>query len=87
MANLIKEDRYIYFVGSKRHSLRVQELVWGSAAWPGRFRIQVPASQERDGKKFYGKSALEVVERAIEYLYCHAPEAAAPSPLELNGPN
>lgn len=72
MAYLIKEDRYIYFVGAKKHALRVHELLWGSPAWPGRFRIQVPASKERDGKEFYGKSALEVVDRVIEYLYCHS---------------
>jgi hypothetical protein len=84
MANLVKEDRYIYFVGAKKHFLRVHELVWGSAAWPGRFHVHVPSSQERAGKEFYGKSALQVVDRAIEYLYCHAPESA-PSPVERNG--
>ena len=72
MAYLIKEDRYIYFVGAKKHTLRVHELLWGSPAWPGRFRIQVPASKERDGKEFYGKNALEVVDRVIEYLYWHS---------------
>jgi hypothetical protein len=81
MANLIKEDRYIYFFGTKKQFLRVQELVWGSTAWPSRFHIQTRASKERDSKNFYGKSALEVVNRAIEYLYCHAPEAtSSPTP-------
>ena len=75
MAYLIKEDRYTYLAGAKKHYLRVQELVWGSPAWPGRFRTQVPASKERDGKEFYGKNALEVVDRVIEYLYCHSSKA------------
>jgi hypothetical protein len=86
MANLIKEDRYIYLVGTTKHFLHVQELVWGSSAWPGRFHIQVRATREREGKNFYGKTALEVVQKAIEYLYCH-PVKAETTAIELNRSN
>jgi hypothetical protein len=48
--------------------LRVEELVWGSTTWPERFRVRVPAARTRNSRKFYGTTAREAVERAIEYL-------------------
>lgn len=68
MAELIKEERYIFLAGTKEYDFRVQELVWGSTAWPERFRIQVSITPTRSAKKFYGMTAREAVERAIEYL-------------------
>jgi len=68
MAELIREERYLFFSSTKEHVLRVQELLWGSPAWPERFRIHVHAYYRRDAKNFYGTTAREAVERAIEYL-------------------
>src|SRR5258708_34036690 len=69
MAYLIKEDRYIYFVGAKKHALRLHELLLRSPAWPGRFHIPVPASKDADGNEVSGESALEGVSRVNEYVY------------------
>jgi hypothetical protein len=44
MRELLKEERYVFFFGTKEHVLRVQELLWGSTAWPEKFRIHVRAS-------------------------------------------
>lgn len=68
MGDLIKEERCVFFVGTKEHVLRVEELVWGSTTWPERFRVRVPAARTRNSRKFYGTTAREAVERAIEYL-------------------
>jgi hypothetical protein len=68
MAELIKEERYIFVAGGKERVFRVEELVWGTIAWPERFRILVTDSPRRDGRKVYGMTAREAVERAIEYL-------------------
>jgi hypothetical protein len=81
MAELIREERYRFFAGTKEHVLRVQELLWGSPAWPERFRIHVHASYGRDGKNFYGTTAREAVERAIEYLSSPVFEAGPPPSL------
>jgi hypothetical protein len=82
MGDLIREERYLFFVGTKEHVLRVQELVWGSTTWPERFRICLPAAYTRDSKKFYGTTAREAVERAIEYLSSPVCEARlSPSPM------
>jgi hypothetical protein len=79
MAELIKEERYIFSVGTEEHVLRVQELVWGSTAWPEKFRIRLPASYRRDAKRFYGTTAGDAVERATEYLSSPLCEAEASS--------
>ena len=82
MGDLIREERYLFFVGTKEHVLCVQELVWGLTTWPERFRICVPAAYTRDSKKFYGTTAREAVERAIEYLSSPVYEARlSPSPM------
>jgi hypothetical protein len=44
MRELLKEERYVFFFGTKEHVLRVKELLWGSTAWPEKFRIHVRAS-------------------------------------------
>jgi len=82
MGDLIKEERYVFFVGTTEHVLRVEELVWGSTTWPERFRVHVSAVRTRDGRKFYGTTAREALERAIEYLSSPVCEARlAPSPV------
>ena len=68
MGELIKEERYVFYVGTKEHVLHVQELLWSSTGWPERFRIHVSAPYTRDGKNFYGTTAREALEQAIEYL-------------------
>lgn len=68
MSVLLKEERYILYSGMREYVIRVQELVGGDEAWPGRFRIELPASEERRAARFYGSSSSEVVERAIRYL-------------------
>jgi hypothetical protein len=86
MGDLIREERYIFSLGTQEQVLRVQELVWGSTAWPERFRVHVPAPYTRDGKKFYGTTAREVVERAIAYLSSQL-DGTAPSPLASHAAN
>ena len=68
MANLIREERYIFQIGTEEHILRVQEIISGADAWPERFRIKVPASHTREAKTFYGATSDEVVQRATEFL-------------------
>lgn len=75
MTELIREEQYIFIAGAKKYAFRVQELVWGSSAWPERFRIDVPESSTCDGKTFYGITAHEAIEQAIEYLSSPAFEA------------
>ncbi len=80
VGDLIKEERYFFFVGTNEHALRVEELVWGLTTWPEKFRVRVPAACTRDSKEFYGTTAREAVERAIEYLSSTVCEARlAPS--------
>ena len=86
MAELIKEERYIFFIGAKEYVLRVQELIKGPSLWPARFRIDVAASYSRAGRKFYGTTAQEVVERATEYLSLAVHEALS-RPLGLQALN
>jgi hypothetical protein len=81
MANLIKEERYIFQVGTEENILRVQELIWGSEPWSARCRIQVPASHTREAKSFFGATPQEAVERAAKYLSSSVPVSAiAPFP-------
>jgi hypothetical protein len=68
MATILKEERYIAYIGTEEHVLRVQELLGGSEAWPERFRVQIPASRERPSRTFYGSTGRGVVEQATEYL-------------------
>ena len=80
MAELLKEERYIFFLGTTEYVLRVQELIKGSSLWPERFRIQVAASYSRAGRKFYGTTSQEVVALATEYLSLAVPEALCSRP-------
>lgn len=68
MPELIKEERYILRVGTEEHVLRVQQLLQGSTPWSERFRIELPASRTRNARKFYGTTAREVVDLAVEFL-------------------
>jgi hypothetical protein len=86
MAELIKEERYIFVAGGKERVFRVEELVWGTIAWPERFRIYITESPTRDGRKVYGMTAREAVERAIEFLSSPAFEAE-PSPYKVHASN
>jgi hypothetical protein len=86
MAELTKEERFLFFVGTTEHVLRVQELLWGSTAWPERFRIHVHGSYRRDAKNFCRPTARQAVERAIAYLSSPVCEAW-PSPFGLHASN
>jgi hypothetical protein len=70
MATMVKEERYIFRLHGAEHELRVQELVWGSEVWPERFRVELPAPDDREAVAFYGATGREAVERAAEYLLC-----------------
>jgi hypothetical protein len=70
MAAMIKEERYIPYLGTEEYALRVQELLWGLEPWLERFRAQIPASAERNATTVYGSTGREVAERATEYLSC-----------------
>jgi hypothetical protein len=68
MGTIIKEERYIVYIGTEEHMLRVQELLRGLEPWPERFRAQIPASAERQATTVYGSTGREVVELATEFL-------------------
>ena len=70
MATMIKEQRYIVYIGTEEHVLRVQELLWGLESWPERFRVLLPTSREWTATTIYGSTARETAERAMEYLSC-----------------
>ncbi len=68
MATTIKEERYIVYIGTEEHVLRVQELLEGLEPWPERFRARIPASAERHATTVYGSTEREVVERSTQFL-------------------
>ena len=86
MGELIKEERYIFSQGPQEHVLRVQELLSGPVAWPERFCIHLPASHTQPAKKFYGTTAREAVDLAIEFLSSDSSEAGT-SPIRIRASN
>jgi len=68
MGNLIREERYVFQLGTEEHILRVEELIRGVERWPDRCRIRLAASHRRKAKTFYSATPREVVELATEYL-------------------
>ena len=68
MATILREERYIVSIGLEEHVLRVQQLISGSDSWPQRFRVQIPASEDRKANTMYGSTGKEVAERAVDYL-------------------
>src|SRR6267378_1961525 len=86
IAELIKEERYIFSIGTEEHVLRVQELVSGSTPWPEPFRTHLPASNFREARKFHGRTALAVADRATKYISSTVREVP-PSPRRSNSGN
>ncbi len=68
MSTLIKEEKYILYLGTEEHVLRVQNLVWGLEPWPEKFRALLPPSRRWTATVVYGSSGREAVERAMEYM-------------------
>jgi hypothetical protein len=68
MTMMIKEEKYILYLDTEEHVLRVQELVWGLEAWPEKFRALLPPSRRWTATMVYGSSGREAVERAMEYM-------------------
>lgn len=68
MADLIKEERYVFCVGTEEHFLRVQELISTPSHWPHVFRIRLAASCNRAARSFYGDTATAVLDMAVVYL-------------------
>ncbi len=68
MADLIKEERYIFCVGTQQYFLRVQELVSTRVGSLSDFRVQIAASCQRASRNFYGATASAVLEMAVAYL-------------------
>ena len=68
MATMIREEKYILYLDTEEHVLRVQELVWGLEPWPEKFRALLPASRRWTATMVYGSSGREAVEQAMEYL-------------------
>jgi len=62
---LLKEHRYMFLVGATDHVFRVEELVKGTAGWPGRFRLKLAASSLWEAQTFYGESCRDVAEKAF----------------------
>jgi hypothetical protein len=65
---LIKQERFICYLGMEQQVLRVDELISGSEQWPERFRSLLAASHTREAKTIYGSTAREAAERAVVYL-------------------
>jgi len=65
---LLKEHRYMFLVGATDHVFRVEELVKGTAGWPGRFRLKLAASSLWEAQTFYGESCRDVAEKACQFL-------------------
>jgi hypothetical protein len=72
MATMIKEEKYILYIGTEEYVLGVQELLWGLEAWPEKFRALLPESGEWTATTVYGSSGREAAERAMEYLSSYA---------------
>lgn len=68
MANLIREEQYVFQLGRDEHRLRVQEMIWGAEWWPEKCRVEVVCPRTGEEMKFYGVDAREAVERAVQYL-------------------
>ena len=68
MDTLIREERYISYIGTADYVLRVEELIRGPEPWPASFRIRLPASLHREAKTVYGGTARDAVEKAVEHL-------------------
>lgn len=65
---LLREHRFKFFARTEEFVFRVDELVDGIAAWPGRFRLQLPASPHTEAKTFYGASCEEVAGMAADFV-------------------
>jgi hypothetical protein len=69
MNNILREERYIVVVGAREHVFRIQELLSDNALCaPGRFRLDLPASDSYNARTFHGNSSLEVAKQAVDYL-------------------
>lgn len=68
MASLVREERYIFQIGSESYVVRVQEMIWGAEPWPEKCRVQLPASHARAAKNFYRATPRQAAEAAAEYL-------------------
>src|SRR5258708_19710521 len=68
MATMIKEEKYVVYVGTEEYVLHVQELVWGLEPWPERFRAQLPMARDWTATVAYGSTGREAAERATQYL-------------------
>src|SRR5258706_9190113 len=66
MATMIKEEKYVVYVGTEEYVLHVQELVWGLEPWPERFRAQLPMSRDWTATVVYGSTGREAAERATQ---------------------
>ena len=65
---LIKEHRYTVQIGVEKHLLRVEELVAGTAVWREKFRLYIPADENRIAETIYGTSADEVAKKGAAYM-------------------
>jgi hypothetical protein len=53
------EEKYVVYMGTEEHVLRVHELLGGSEPWPERFRTQIPASAEGQATTVYGSKGRD----------------------------
>jgi hypothetical protein len=68
MCVVLKEHRYVVHVGTAKHVLRIEELVFGPALWRDKFRLQIPADPNSQAKTIYGASAEEVAKLGAGFL-------------------
>lgn len=71
---ILKEHRYVVHVGTVKHVLRIEELVFGPAVWRDKFRLQIPADPNSQATTIYGASAEEVAKLGADFLGGRTPK-------------
>jgi hypothetical protein len=64
---ILTEYRFTFLAGPNSQVFRIEEFR-GRAGWPGRYRIKIPATSEREARTFYGRTCFEVSERVTLFL-------------------
>ena len=70
MATMIKEERYVVYVDTEEHALRVQELLCGLEPWPRKFLGVITGITEMDGNHgvwFFGKRSGRASDEISEF--------------------
>jgi hypothetical protein len=67
----VNENEFRFFGGPNTQVFQIEQLVWGMVGWPGRCRLKIPATSEWEARRFYGRTCLEVAEKARDFFASH----------------